>query len=113
MGIWASLCFSNKNNNFSLLDPFINYGILSITQGHVKVYNKQDFSLLSRDKSVRLANIGSNILFQKHISDRVCIKGPLVGRYETEISAVKVNWPILVGFTEILQSGSLFYTSKQ
>ena len=29
--------------------------------------------------------------------DRVCIKGPFVGRYETEISAVKVNWSILVG----------------
>ena len=26
------------------------------------------------------------------ICDRVCKKGPLVGRYETEISAFKVNW---------------------
>ena len=41
--------------------------------------------------------------------DRVCIKGPLVGRYEPEISAVKVNWLILVGFREILQSGSLLH----
>ena len=43
------------------------------------------------------------------ICDRVCIKGPLVGRYETEISAVKVNWSILVGFREIRQSGSLLH----
>ena len=44
-----------------------------------------------------------------YICDRVCIKGPFVGRYETEISAVKVNWSILVGFREILQSGSLLH----
>ena len=41
------------------------------------------------------------------ICDRVSIKGPLVGRYETEISAVKVNWSVLVGFKEKCQSGSL------
>ena len=43
------------------------------------------------------------------ICDRVCIKGPLVGRYETEISAVKVYWSVLVGFREISQSGSLLH----
>ena len=43
----------------------------------------------------------SRIKFNK--CDRVCIKGPLVGRYETEISAFKVNWSILVGFREISQ----------
>ena len=37
------------------------------------------------------------------------MKGPLVRRYKTEISAVKVNLSILVGFREILQSGSLLY----
>ena len=41
--------------------------------------------------------------------DRVCIKGPLLRRYETEISAVKVNWSILVGFREIHQSSSLLH----
>ena len=41
--------------------------------------------------------------------DHVCIKGPLVGRYKTETSAVKVNWSILVGFREIRQSGSLLH----
>ena len=44
-----------------------------------------------------------------NICDRVCIKGPLVGRYQTEISAVKVNWSILVGFREIRQSGSILH----
>ena len=39
----------------------------------------------------------------------VCIKSPLVVRYETEISAVKVNWSILVGFREISQSGSILH----
>ena len=43
------------------------------------------------------------------IYDRVCIKGPLIGRYETEISAVKVNWSVLVGFREICQSRSLLH----
>ena len=43
------------------------------------------------------------------ICDRVCINGPLVGRYETEISAVKVNWSILVGFREIHISGSILH----
>ena len=44
------------------------------------------------------------------ICDRVCKKGPLVGRYETEISAVKVNWSVLVGFREIRhKSGSLLH----
>ena len=43
------------------------------------------------------------------ICDRVCIKGPLVGRSRTEISAVKVNWSILVGFREIRQSGSVLH----
>ena len=43
------------------------------------------------------------------ICDHVCINGPLVGRYETEISTVKVNWSILVGFREICQSGSLLH----
>ena len=43
------------------------------------------------------------------ICDRVCIKGPLVGRCKTEISAVKVNWSILVGFREIRQSGSVLH----
>ena len=37
-------------------------------------------------------------VFHFFICDRVCIKGPFVGKYETEISAVKVNWSILVGF---------------
>ena len=46
---------------------------------------------------------------EDHICDRVCIKGPLVGRYESDISAVKVYWSILVGFREILQSGSLLH----
>ena len=46
---------------------------------------------------------------QKHNCDRVCIKGPLVGRYKTAISAVKVNWLILVGFWETCQSGSLLH----
>ena len=41
------------------------------------------------------------------ICDRVCIKGPLVWRYKTEISAVKVYLSVLVGFREIRQSGSL------
>ena len=41
--------------------------------------------------------------------DRVCIKGPLVGRYETEISAFKVDRSILVGFREISQSGSILH----
>ena len=45
--------------------------------------------------------------YNKHTCDRVCIKGPLVGRYETKISAVKLNWSILVSFREIRQSGSL------
>ena len=45
----------------------------------------------------------------KNTYDRVCIKGPLVGRYKTEISAVKVNWSILVGFREIRQSGSVLH----
>ena len=45
----------------------------------------------------------------KIICDRVCIKGPLVGRYETEISAFKVNWSILVGFRDIRQSGSILH----
>ena len=31
------------------------------------------------------------------VCDRVCVKGPLVERYKTEITAVKVNWSILVG----------------
>ena len=44
-----------------------------------------------------------------NICDRVCIKGPFVGRYETEISAVKVNWSSLVSFREICQSGSLLH----
>ena len=35
------------------------------------------------------------------------MKGPLVGKYETEISAVEGNWSILVGFIEICQSCSL------
>ena len=43
------------------------------------------------------------------ICDRVCIKGPLVWRYKTEISAVKVYWSFLVGFREIGQSGSLLH----
>ena len=43
------------------------------------------------------------------ICDRVCIKGPLVGRCKTEISAVKVNWSILVGFRKIRQSGSVLH----
>ena len=43
------------------------------------------------------------------LCDRVCIKGPLVGRYKTQISAVKVNWSILMGFREIRQSGSLLH----
>ena len=43
------------------------------------------------------------------ICDRVCIKGPLVGRCKTEISAVKVNWSILVGFRERRQSGSVLH----
>ena len=43
---------------------------------------------------------------KQNICDHVCIKGPLVGRYETEIS---VNWSILVGFREILQSGTLLH----
>ena len=49
--------------------------------------------------------------FSIYVCDRVCIKGPLVvvGRYETEISAVKVNWSILVGFREISQSGSILH----
>ena len=47
--------------------------------------------------------------FSIYICDRVCIKGPLVGRYETEISAVKVNWSVLVGFREISQSGSILH----
>ena len=33
----------------------------------------------------------------------------LVGRYETEISAFKVNWSILVGFRGISQSGSILH----
>ena len=41
------------------------------------------------------------------ICDHVCIKGPLVRRYKTEISAFKVNWSVLVGFGEISQSGSI------
>ena len=41
--------------------------------------------------------------------DRVCIKGPFVERYKTEISAVKVNWSVLAGFREICQSGSLLH----
>ena len=41
--------------------------------------------------------------------DRVCTKGPLVRRYETEISAYKVNWSVLVGFREISQSGSILH----
>ena len=43
------------------------------------------------------------------ICDRVCINGPLVGRCKTEISAVKINWSILVGFREISQSGSILH----
>ena len=43
------------------------------------------------------------------ICDRICIKGPLVGRYKTEISAAKVNWSILVCFREICHSGSLLH----
>ena len=43
------------------------------------------------------------------VCERACIKGPLVGRYETEISAVKVNWSILVGFREISQAGSILH----
>ena len=43
------------------------------------------------------------------VCDCVCIKGPLVGRYETEISAFKVNWSILVGFREINQLGSILH----
>ena len=43
------------------------------------------------------------------ICDRVCINGPLVERCKTEISAVKVNWSILVGFREISQSGSVLH----
>ena len=43
------------------------------------------------------------------ICDRVCIKGPLVGWYETEISAFKVIWSILVGFREMSQSGSILH----
>ena len=49
------------------------------------------------------------MLFLLFICDHVCIKGPLVGRYETEISAVKVNWSIFVGFSEIHQSGSVLH----
>ena len=41
--------------------------------------------------------------------DRVCIKGPLVGRYKTEMSAFKVNWSVLMGFREISQSGSILH----
>ena len=37
------------------------------------------------------------------------MKGPLVGRFKTEISAVKVNWSILVGFREIHQSRSFLH----
>ena len=44
-----------------------------------------------------------------YVCDRVCIKGPLVGRCKTEISAVKVNWSILVGFKEICQSSSILH----
>ena len=40
---------------------------------------------------------------------KICIKGPLVMRYETEISAVKVNWLIFVGFREISQLGSILH----
>ena len=46
------------------------------------------------------------------ICDRVCIKGPVVGRYKTEISAVKGNWSFMVGLREIRQPGSL-YIRKQ
>ena len=49
------------------------------------------------------------LAFLRSKCDRVCIKSPLVGRYKTEISAVKVNWSILVGFREIRQSGSLLH----
>ena len=35
------------------------------------------------------------------------MKSGLVGKYETEISAVEGNWSILVGFIEICQSCSL------
>ena len=57
----------------------------------------------------RVLQITIPIYCMNIICDRVCIKGPIVGRYETEISAVKVNWSILVGFREILQSGSLLH----
>ena len=43
------------------------------------------------------------------ICDHVCIKGPPVRGCKTEISAVKVNWSILVGFREIRQSGSVLH----
>ena len=45
----------------------------------------------------------------KTICDRVCIKGPLVGRCKTRISAVKVNWSVLLDFRVIHQSGSLLH----
>ena len=35
--------------------------------------------------------------------------GPLVWRSKTEISAVKVNWTILVSYREICQSGSVLH----
>ena len=43
------------------------------------------------------------------ICDCVCINGPLVRRCKTEISVVKVNWSILMGFREISQSGSILH----
>ena len=54
-------------------------------------------------------SLAAAVITEHNICDRVCIKGPLVGRHGTEISAIKVNWSILVGFREISQSGSILH----
>ena len=47
-----------------------------------------------------------------NICDHVWIKGSLVGKCKTEISAVKVNWSILLFFREYANQ-ILFYIRKQ
>ena len=44
-----------------------------------------------------------------NIENRCIVTPLLVGRYETEISAFKVNWSNLVRFREISQSGSILH----
>ena len=80
--------------------------ITPLVKKHVLIYNSE---LYINNTSILLDNNEGTSFSLFNICNHVCIKGPLVGRYETEISAVKVNWSILVGFRGILQSGSLLH----